>query len=84
MVIANSESQYLQGVVIKSTLVTDSFWRNYVQMKHLLSAAVLTVADTGTSAFADDQETVTKFYDLLSNPGQQAQVDAFQDATSDA
>lgn len=53
-----------------------------MQMKHLLGAAMLAV--TATSAFADDKETVTKFYDLLSNPGAQAQVDAFVAVTSDA
>lgn len=54
-----------------------------MQIKKFLSVAVLTVVATATSAFADGKDTVTKFYDLLSNPGAQAQVDAFVAATSD-
>lgn len=54
-----------------------------MQIKQFLAAAVLTVAATTTSAFADGKETVTTFYDLLSNPGAQAQVDAFVEATSE-
>lgn len=46
----------------------------------IASAAFATIA---TSAFADDTSTVTTFYDLLSNPGSQEQVAAFQAATSD-
>lgn len=50
-------------------------------MKPFLGAALLTAV--ATSAFADDKDTVAKFYDLLSNPGAQAQVDAFVDVTAD-
>jgi steroid delta-isomerase-like uncharacterized protein len=41
------------------------------------------VAST-SSVFADNKETVTVFYDLLSNPSDATQVAAFQDVTSDA
>jgi predicted ester cyclase len=44
------------------------------------SAALATLA---TGAFADDKATVTTFYDLLSNPGSQEHVAAFEAATSD-
>ena len=37
-----------------------------------------------SSVFADNKETVTVFYDLLSNPSDATQVAAFQDVTSDA
>lgn len=53
-----------------------------MQMKQLFCAAILTVAATATTAFAGSKDTVTKFYDLLSNPGAEAQVDAFKAATS--
>lgn len=46
----------------------------------IASAAFATIA---TGALADDTSTVTTFYDLLSNPGSQAQVAAFQGATSE-
>ncbi|WP_281858937.1 ester cyclase [Litoreibacter halocynthiae] len=46
----------------------------------IASAAIATVA---TGAFADDTSTVTTFYDLLSNPGSQEHVTAFEAATSD-
>lgn len=55
-----------------------------MQMKNLFGAALLTLAATTTSVFADNKETVSKFYDLLSNPGAQTQVDAFKASTSDA
>lgn len=54
-------------------------------LKNILGAASLAlVAATGTAALANDKETVTVFYDLLSNPGDAAQVDAFQAATSES
>ncbi len=46
----------------------------------IVSAAFATLA---TGAFADDTATVTTFYDLLSNPGSQQHVVAFEAATSD-
>ena len=48
-----------------------------------LAAAALAVASIGTNALADDKATVTKFYDLLSNPGSDTHVTAFIGATSD-
>jgi len=44
------------------------------------SAALATLA---TGAFADDKDTVTTFYDLLSNPGSAEHVAAFEAATSE-
>ncbi|NNJ69043.1 MAG: SnoaL-like domain-containing protein [Boseongicola sp.] len=46
----------------------------------IASAAFATVA---TGALADDTDTVTTFYDLLSNPGSAEIVAEFQDATSE-
>lgn len=46
----------------------------------LASTAIATLA---TGAFAEDTATVTTFYDLLSNPGSQELVAAFQEATSE-
>ena len=46
----------------------------------IASAAIVTFA---SGAFADDKDTVTTFYDLLSNPGSQELVAEFQAATSD-
>ena len=52
-------------------------------IKNLIGAATLAVAAaSGTVAIADNKETVSVFYDLLSNPGDAAQVEAFQAATS--
>lgn len=53
-----------------------------MNMKNLIGAATLALAVSGSAAFADDKETVTVFYDLLSNPGGAVQVEAFQAATS--
>lgn len=53
-----------------------------MEIKHLIGAASVALVATVTSAFADDTATVTSFYDLLSNPGDAAQVEAFHDATS--
>lgn len=53
-------------------------------MKTLLSAASIAAVTIATSAFADNKTTVTKFYDLLSNPGSQEHVEAFKGATSDS
>lgn len=49
-------------------------------LKTLIASAALAVVATG--AFADDTATVTKFYDLLSNPGSQEHVVAFEAATT--
>lgn len=46
-------------------------------------AATIAIAAIAGSASADDTSTVTKFYDLLSNPGSQDHVAAFQAATSE-
>ncbi|MBU2983039.1 ester cyclase [Lentibacter algarum] len=51
-----------------------------MNIKTFIASAVIATAATG--AFADNKDTVTAFYDLLSNPGQQEQVDAFVAATS--
>lgn len=53
-----------------------------MQMKHLFLAASLVVA-ASASAFADDKQTVQKFYDLLSNPGSQEHVAAFSGSVSE-
>jgi predicted ester cyclase len=50
-------------------------------IKTLIASAAL--ATFATSAFADDKATVTTFYDLLSNPGSQEHVTAFEAATSE-
>ena len=55
-----------------------------MHMKHLLCAAALGLSASVTTASGDDTATVTAFYDLLSNPGEQAQIDAFLAATSDS
>ncbi len=51
--------------------------------KSLIGAASLALMTFTSAAFADAKDTVTVFYDLLSNPGDAAQVAAFQDATSE-
>jgi predicted ester cyclase len=51
--------------------------------KSLIGAASLALMTFTSAAFADAKDTVTAFYDLLSNPGDAAQVAAFQDATSE-
>lgn len=54
-----------------------------MHMKQILRASMLAGVAIATSAAADDQASVSAFYELLSNPGEQAQVDAFVAATSD-
>jgi predicted ester cyclase len=49
-------------------------------LKNIIASAALATFATG--AFADDQANVTSFYDLLSNPGSQEHVAAFEAATS--
>ncbi len=49
-------------------------------LKSILTSAALAVFATG--AFADNASTVRSFYDLLSNPGAQEEVEAFQAATA--
>ena len=51
-------------------------------LKTLASAAAFATLATG--AYADDTSTVTAFYDLLSTPGSQEHIAAFEAATSDA
>ena len=48
-----------------------------------LAAASIGLASIATGAAADDKATVQAFYDLLSNPGSEAQVAAFLSATSE-
>jgi len=55
-----------------------------MQIKQLLGAASVAIAAMTSSAFADDKETVTIFYDLLSDPGNAALVEAFKGATSES
>ena len=50
-------------------------------LKSLIASAA--IATFATGAFGDDTATVTTFYDLLSNPGSQEHVTAFEAATSD-
>lgn len=52
-----------------------------MNLKTLTAAAVFAIFTTG--ALANDNAAVTAFYDLLSNPGSQQQVTAFQAATSE-
>jgi predicted ester cyclase len=53
-----------------------------MELNRLIAAASVAFITTATSAFADNKATVTTFYNLLSNPSDAAQVEAFQDATS--
>lgn len=55
-----------------------------MQIKHLFGAAAVALATTTTSVIADNKETVSVFYALLSDPGNTAQVEAFQGATSES
>ena len=55
-----------------------------MQLNRILGAATLASTLIATAAFADDKATVTKFYDLLSNPGAQEQVEAFLTATTES
>lgn len=55
-----------------------------MQIKHLFGAATVALAATATSVFADNKETVSVFYNLLSDPGNAAHVEAFQGATSES
>ena len=47
-----------------------------------ICAASIAIALTGSASWADDKATVSNFYDLLSNPGAEAQVEAFKASTS--
>lgn len=51
--------------------------------RNILAAASFALTSIATGAWADDTSTVTTFYDLLSNPGSQEQVAAFQAATAE-
>ncbi len=54
-------------------------------IRNFIGAASLALAAaTGTTALADNKETASVFYDLLSNPGDAAQVEAFQAATTES
>ena len=52
-----------------------------MKLHHVL--APLALSAFATAALADDTETVTKFYDLLSDPGSEELVEAFVAATSE-
>lgn len=52
-------------------------------LKILVSASIA-VASMASNAFADNGETVQKFYDLLSNPGSQSHATEFAAATADS
>ncbi|WP_018689318.1 ester cyclase [Ahrensia kielensis] len=55
-----------------------------MSLKNLIASVTLaTVTTFATGALADDKSTVTTFYDLLSNPGTQEQITAFQAATTE-
>ena len=53
-----------------------------MKLNRLIGAASVALVTTVASAFADNAATVTVFYDLLSNPGDAAQLEAFQEATA--
>lgn len=52
-------------------------------MKTLIGAASVALIASASAVLADGKETVTLFYDLLSNPGGTTQAEAFQAATSE-
>ncbi len=53
-------------------------------IQNIIGAASLALAlATSTAAFADNKETVSVFYDLLSDPGNAELADAFREATSE-
>lgn len=52
-------------------------------MKTLIGAASLAPVTSTSALFADNKDTVTIFYALLSNPGDAAQTEAFKAATSE-
>ena len=54
-----------------------------MRIKQTFSAAAMALALTTTGALADNAETVTAFYDLLSNPGDSALAEAFVEVTSE-
>lgn len=54
-----------------------------MKLSTLASATAIALAISTGGAVADDSATVTAFYDLLSNPGAQAELDAFMVATSE-
>ncbi|KPA20727.1 SnoaL-like polyketide cyclase [Shimia sp. SK013] len=52
-----------------------------MKLHHIVTTAAF--ATFASSAFASDTDTVQKFYDLLSNPGSEAHVAAFQETVTD-
>ncbi len=54
--------------------------------KHLRRTALLSLFSLAmaSTASADNNATVQKFYDLLSNPGSESHVAAFKEATADS
>lgn len=52
-------------------------------MKTLIGAASLAPVTSTSALFADNKDTVTVFYALLSNPGDAAQTEVFRAATSE-
>ncbi|PYG34513.1 ester cyclase [Pelagimonas varians] len=51
-------------------------------MKSLFGATSLAFVLSATAGLADNKETASVFYDLLSNPGDAAMVEAFQNAST--
>ena len=51
--------------------------------KSVLAASALAFASLATAASADNEGTVQKFYDLLSNPGSESHTAAFVASTTD-
>jgi predicted ester cyclase len=56
--------------------------KNMKHSKKIALAAAVCLTSFADGAFADGKATVTKFYDLLSNPGSQAETEAFTAATA--
>ncbi|MFY0619709.1 ester cyclase [Shimia sp.] len=54
-----------------------------MQITRFLGATAVALVATTTSVFADNKETVSVLYDLLSDPGNARQVEAFQSATTE-
>ena len=53
-------------------------------IKSKLTPVLVALAALSSTAFADDKALVQKFYDLLSNPGSEAHVNAFTEATTES
>lgn len=51
--------------------------------QNIFAATTVALASTATAVFADNQDTVQIFYDLLSNAGSESHVAAFVDVTTE-